>query len=724
MLRSLKRCLLLCAFAWLVFAGPSAGAKVKVWYHANHGHYDKAQFKQAVVTSEGSLRLSRQVKPLAGIQATHVWAMVEDKAGNLFVATGDEGKLFKVSPDGKVTLVYTSTDSQILSLALAPDGTVFAGTGPHGLIVSIPPVGDAKVLVADLDNYVWSLVHDPVTKTLFAGTGPKGRIYQVSAAGKASIFYTTKQKHILCLARSVDNMLYAGTDKGGLVYRIDPTGKGFVLFHAQQGEVHSLLLADNVVYAGTSVPVPRGSRSNPGSGNNSSVTSLDRDGPDQASSKKVKAKRVSAKTVSSSTSDAEESGNGRNSGASSASLPASGENSIYCIAKDGTVRELFREKVMVLSLLRWHGKLLAGTGLRGQLFEIDVASKEKSEMARLDNGLIHCLFQRQDGSIVIGAGDPGKLYVLDHEFCRKGTVTSSVLDAKIISKWGTMSWKARTPAGTSVSVAVRTGNVAEPDQTWSDWSAEQTDLTGARVTAPAARYLQYRVTLTTDNPKITPELRTIALRYKNINEAPEVTRLDVPDLANTNLENPKKLKIKWSAVDPNEDELTYNLYVRKEGWKDWVLLEEDLEKKDFEWDTTTFPSGFYQVKVVASDRRDNSPEDALTSQRISRFVPVSHVPPTEQVKVNGMEGDHAVIEATATDSMVRLTEASFAVNGKKWINVFPTDGLFDSKTENFRFTTDSLRPGTYVLILRVKDAAGNIGSGDVVFTVREKTSSK
>jgi hypothetical protein len=722
MLRYLTRCLLLGAAFWLVLAGPSEGAKVKVWYHANQGHYDKAQFKQAVVTSEGALRLSRLVKPLAGIQATHVWAMVEDRAGNLFVATGGEGKLFKVSPDGKVALVYTSTDSQIVSLAVAPDGTVFAGTGPHGLIVSIPPVGAAKVLVSDLDNYVWSLVHDPVAKTLYAGTGPKGRIYQVSADGKASIFYATKQQHILCLARSADNMLYAGTDKGGLVYRIDPAGKGFVVFHAQQQEVHTLLLAGNEIYAGTSVPVPRGSRgSSPGSGSGSAVTANDRDGPDQASSKKTKPKKVAAKTVSSSNSaDDDNNNSSRNSAASAAAPPATGENSIYKISPDGTVRELFRDKVMVLSLMRWNGKLLAGTGMRGQLFEIDEASKEKSELARLDNGLIHCLFQRKDGSIVIGAGDPGKLYVLDSEFSRKGTVTSGVLDAKIISKWGTLSWKAHTPAGTAVSIAVRTGNVSEPDQTWSDWSAEETDLTGVRVKAPAARYLQYRVTLSTDNTKVSPQLASLALRYKNTNQAPEITSLEVPDLANTNLENPKKLKIKWSAVDPNEDELTYNLYVRKDGWKDWVLLEDDLEKKEFEWDTTTFPSGFYQVKIVASDRRDNSPEEALSSQRISPVVPVSHVPPTVQVKVNGMDGDRAIIEATATDSMVRLTEASFAVNGKKWSNVFPTDGLFDSKTENFRFTTDSLRPGTYVLILRVKDAAGNVGSGDVVFTVRER----
>ena len=56
-------------------------------------------------------------------------------------------------------------------------------------------------------------------------------------------------------------------------------------------------------------------------------------------------------------------------------------------------------------------------------------------------------------------------------------------------------------------------------------------------------------------------------------------------------------------------------------------------------------------------------------------------------------------------------------NAKKWVNVFPTDGLFDGKREAFRFRTEALPPGAYVLVLKVQDAAGNTGSGDVVFTV-------
>jgi hypothetical protein len=359
--------------------------------------------------------------------------------------------------------------------------------------------------------------------------------------------------------------------------------------------------------------------------------------------------------------------------------------------------------------------------MEGQLFEVDETTRERAEIARLDHGQILCLCRRKDGSVVIGTGDPGKLYVLHDRFAAKGTVTSEVLDAKLVSKWGSLRWSADMPTGTGISVAVRSGNVADPDETWSDWSEEQTDAEKATITAPAARYLQYRVTLSTDaKGSATPSLRGLTFRYATTNQAPEVTKVEVPDLNSVNLDNPKKLEFKWTSTDSNEDELTYALYVRKDGWSNWVLLEDDLEKSKYEWDTLATPSGVYRLKVVASDRRDNPDGEALTGERISAPFVVCHTSPEVTVQVVGIEGDRAVVEASASSPLLRLTAASFAVNGKKWTNVFPSDGLFDSKTETFRFTTEPLKPGTYVLVMRAKDAAGNQGSGDVVFTVREK----
>ncbi len=702
-------------------------SKVKVWYHHAPAHYDKAQLRQTVVSNEGAVRLSRRLRPLPGIDASHVWDVVEDRAGNLFVATGNEGKLFKVAADGKVSVVFTSEDSQVLCLAVSPDGSVYAGTGPAGHIVRVDAKGEAKVIADIPDSYVWSLAVGDNGQTIYAGTGPKGRIYRVTPEGKTTVFYTTKQDHIHCLALAADGTLYAGTDKAGLVYKIDPKGKGFVLFSAPQAEVRSLVVTADGVYAGTSSPTRRRpggagpvSSGGPSSGGPSGTPAV----PASITREKESKANEGTPAAIGSPPSTETKDAGKGSAAPAPSSPGSGENSIYRIAADGTVREIFREKAMVLSLLGQGGRFFAGTGMDGQLFEITEATRERSEIARLDHGQVLCLCRRADGSVVLGTGDPGGLYVLEDKYTARGTVVSEVLDAKLISKWGALRWKADAPAGTAVTVAVRSGNVADPDETWSDWSAEQADAEKAVVAAPTARFLQYRVTLTSDSPAATPVFQGLTLRYMTTNHAPEVGKIETPDLDAGNLDEPKKLKFKWSATDPNEDELTYSLYARKEGWKSWVLLEENLARTEYEWDTTTVPSGVYELKVTASDRKDNADEDALTGERVTSPFVVSHQPPAVTVKVVGIDGEEAVIEATATDPLVRLTAASFAVNGKKWVNVFPSDGLFDSKTETFRFKTEALKPGTYVLVLRVKDAAGNTGSGDVVFTVQTRAGQK
>jgi hypothetical protein len=706
--------------AMLVVAVPGQASKVKTWHHYATGHYEKAQLAHALITSEGGLRLSRQLKPLAGLDASHLWDIVEDRGGNLIVATGGEGKIFKVTPDGKASLLYRSEDSQVLCLALGTDGAIFAGTGPSGTVVRIDARGEGTVFCETGESYVWSLAVDGRDGDLIAGTGPKGRILRINAAGKSSILYATKQEHVLCVAVGPDGV-YAGTDKGGLVYRIDAKGKGFVLFQAPQPEVRKLELTRDGLYVGTSAPTnrKRGSAS-ASSGSSSSINAQDAVRQTSASME-PKAEKTDAETTATpeAKSSADSKEPSKSSSASAPPAPSSGENSVYRIAFDGTVREVFREKTLVLSLLRKDGGLIVGTGMEGQLFEVDEATRERGEIARLDHGQILSMCRRKDGSIVLGTGDPGKLYVLKDRFATKGTITSEVLDAKLVSKWGAMHWQADTPAGTSVSVAVRSGNVADPDETWSDWSAEQTEPEKATIAAPPARFLQYRVTLTSDaKAAASPTLRALTLRYATTNQAPEVTKVEVPDLNAVNLDNPKKLKFKWAATDANEDELTYALYIRKEGWSNWVLLEDDLEKTDYEWDTQTAPSGMYRLKVVASDRKDNPDGDALTGDKLSAPFVVCHSPPVVNLKVVGVEGEQAVVEATATSPLVRLTAASFAVNGKKWINVFPSDGLFDSKTETFRFKTETLKPGTYVLVLRVRDASGNMGSADVVFTVK------
>jgi outer membrane protein assembly factor BamB len=701
----------------LALAGPCRAAKVKVWHQHTPADYARARLRQAVVSSEGTLRLSRRLRPLTDLDAGHVWDLAETADGTLYAATGDEGKVYKVTPGGKASVVYAGDQSQVLCLAVAADGAVFAGTGPGGRIVRIDPQGQARVLCETGASYVWSLAVDPATQALYAGTGPKGRVYKVTPEGKASVFYTTKQEHVLCVAAGGGG-LYAGTDRGGLVYWIDARGKGFVLFQAPQGEVRTLRVTPNGIYAGTSAPTRRrsGGGLSSSAGADRSSASAGTWGPHAASADAGGREPSAVGKKAARAGDGEEP---RGHAAPAPTTPAGGENSVYRLTADGAVREVFREKALVLSLLRQDGRFLVGTGMEGQLFEVDERTRERSEVARLDHGQVLCLHRRRDGAVVIATGDPGRLYLLEERYAAEGTVTSEVLDARLISRWGALRWEAETPAGTAVKVAVRSGNVADPDDTWSDWSEEQTDGREAVIAAPPARYLQYRVTLATQDPARTPALRSLTFRYATTNQAPEVLKVEAPDLNAVNLDNPKRLKFKWSAQDANEDDLSYSVLVRKEGWTSWVELEDDLDRPEYEWDTATTPSGVYRLKVVASDRKDNADADALTGERVSAPFVVCHTPPAVALKVLGAGADRVEVRATAASPLVRLTSASYAVDGKKWVNVFPADGLFDSKSEALAFAAEGLRPGTHVLVLRVRDAAGNTGSADVVFEVKQ-----
>jgi hypothetical protein len=699
----------LCLFAATM---PVDAAKVKTWHQGRPAQSDRAQLRRTVASSLGAVRLSRQLRPLTALSATHAWSMVEDKAGNLFVGTGEEGKLYRITPDGKTSVVYTSDAGQILSLAIGPDGSVYAGTGPTAQVVKVDPAGKVSVLCELEDaNYVWALAVEPKDNTILAGTGPKGKLFRISAAGKASVLHDTRQDHVLCLAVAEDGTIYAGTDKTGRVLRIDPKGKPFVLHQTPQSEVRAMLWTRDGLYFGTAA-TGRGSGSLAGGGTERSVTEALKVRDSEPVAVRLADKESEKSTKSEKTHET------KGVPADAPTPPAAGENSVYRIDSDGAAREVFRAKVLVLSLLRHDGELLVGTGSEGQLFAVDESAHEQTEIARLDHGQILGLLRRHDGSVVVATGDPGKLYTLKSGFVNTGSLTSDILDAKLVSQWGALRWRAEVPAKTGVTVAVRSGNVAEPDDTWSEWSEEATDGGSANVTAPSARFLQYRVTLATTDVAVSPTLRSVTIRYGTRNLAPEVTKVEVPDLNAVNADNPRKLKLKWAATDANEDELRYTVRIRKEGWKDWVTLEEDFEKTELEWDTTGVPTGVYRVKVEASDRIDNPEAEALSGSRVSEPVAVCHTAPTVTLKVVSVEGDRATIEATASSPLVRLTTGSFAVDGRKWANVFPTDGLFDSKSETFKFRSEVLKPGTHVVVLKVHDAAGNVGSGDVVFTVK------
>src|SRR5436309_14073604 len=135
----MKRSLLVAVVASLMALSSTAdAARVKTWHHHRPADQERAERKGVVQTDSGTLKLSRQLKPLAKLDCSHVWAAVEDGDGNVYAATGDEGKVYKVTPAGKVRVAYEGDAAQVLCLAVdGKTGAVYAGTGPTGRVVRV-----------------------------------------------------------------------------------------------------------------------------------------------------------------------------------------------------------------------------------------------------------------------------------------------------------------------------------------------------------------------------------------------------------------------------------------------------------------------------------------------------------------------------------------------------------------------------------------------------------
>src|SRR5258706_3629644 len=103
----------------------------------------------------------------------YVWDIVFDNAGNLYIATGDRGEIYKVTPNGQHSLFFKSDEVHIRVLAVDPKGNVIAGSDGSGLIYRIAANGEAFVLYSAPKKEITSLAIDSAGNIYAAGAGEK-----------------------------------------------------------------------------------------------------------------------------------------------------------------------------------------------------------------------------------------------------------------------------------------------------------------------------------------------------------------------------------------------------------------------------------------------------------------------------------------------------------------------------------------------------------------------
>ena len=746
----------LLAAATVCCAALEVGAVVpSFWTVRTQAAFASGELDNITVDNRGSATLSPSLDLIAETGELYVWSLARDKAGIVYVGTGNEGKIFKLEkPGGELKLWCDLEEPDVLSLVCGRDGELFAGTSASGTIYRIDSSGKASIFHETGARYVWTLVRDE-EGTIYAGTGDAGRIYQVDADGVHNrLLFDSPETHVMSLiAGSKPESLYAGGEGRGIVYEISlESGRGFVLYEVTEREVSALALAaDGTLYVGATSgpaagpepaqaiqpPLPpqtHGSEmpANSGIGAvsvDSSISSADWEhnrirvasGPSPQMSLSVKPK-VGARG-----------GTGAISG-----------SALYAIAPDGVVVEVWRSTDDALHALAVVGDdVLIGTGNKGYVYRVDRGDQTSSTLVQSSASQITAILPAGKDRILVGSANMADLLVLGTGNALSGTVESPAHDASTWSKWGRLTWEGDQPKGTRVQISTRGGNTSVPDSSWSEWAPIEGEQQGGPITGPNSRFLQWRAELESSKPNRSPALRSVAVSYQQRNLKPQVLSLFIAPASENaapkgsggkdgrpsgNRRGPSAVPgrpsvmqpangestIRWRAHDANGDELTHSLFFRELDAEDegtWTLLEEGLETTSHPLDSTALPDGMYVIKAVSTDEPDNPAGSALTGERVSDPFPIDNTNP-DVVSLEARRQGSGLLEVSGIveDGTGPLWRGQFAIDGGEWKPFFPSDEIFDSKREAFTFVADLPDGDGHTLVVRVSDLAGNIGA--------------
>lgn len=718
------------------------------WEQSRFDDLEKGTASGVAIRNAGGLELAPSFKLLYATPSTYIWAIAADDAGNVYAATGSPARVYRITPDGKSTIIFQPQELQVQALRVGPNGVIYAATAPDGKVYKVEHAAgksqespdkkasekDAKPAVdtswssseyfAPGTKYIWDLALDK-GGNLYIATGDHGEIYKVTPKGEHSVFFKSDETHIRALAVDAQGNLIAGTDGSGLVYRISPTGEGFVLYSAPKKEITALALdrEGNIFAAGVG-------EKRAGSGGIASASSM-------LMSIQTNAAPGAAGPGGSTPPAA--------TAVPIANFPApggglSGGSDVYRIAADGSPVRIWSSHDDIVYALAFdsQGKLLAGTGNRGHIFAID-GPDQFSDLLKSPASQVTGFAKAPGGALYAATSNLGKVFLLGPGPENEGSYESDVFDARIFSRWGRAEFRG---TGT-VDLLARSGNVDNPDRNWSPW--KPVDLSkGAEMGVPAARYAQWKAVLHAGKTK--PSVDSVTLNYLSRNVAPEIEDVsvqmgvryqpiakssglnlgaDVSGSSGAHFDSPvpsthdrDAIGVKWTAHDDNDDQLVYSVYYRGDGETRWLLLKDNLTDKAYSFDASLLPDGGYIIKIVASDAPSHSPGEALNTSHESRRFEVDTTPPRIENLNASLEGMQIHVRFSAADGFSAIKRAEYSVDAGDWKYVEPVGQLSDSPSENYDFKValeaEKDAASEHVVVVRVYDKYDNMGAAKTV----------
>lgn len=599
--------------------------------------------------------------------------------GALYIGSSPNGKIYRVDPnDGKATVFYDPKQAYIWALAFLPNGDLAIATGVDGKLFRVTPKGEGKVLFDSPETHLRSLA---VKKdgTILAGGSAKGRIYEIRPDGGAHALYDSPLAEISSIYVDANGIGWASAASNVLPATAPAKAtpaKPATQSGAAPGSASAPSGDQKKDEAAGSVEVSVGFDDTAGalSSGTSGSGEIYKINPDGFVELVRKFEHEMAYGIT--------------GGPNGSILLATGpQGRIYELRKGDVALLSSVPEKQVVSIATVDGQTLITTTNSGAVYRLEPGPPAKAEFrsaAKDVERFSRFGHYRIDGDNV---GDGHLAIAFRSGNTRTPDATWSPWSAASMSSDGPIDapagryvqWKLTTPkAAVNVSVDAVTvsfvnRNVAPVIDT-------------VIVQEPAVVYI-------TGSYPQSPQV----VEATNPDEYGIFTSLDTPREKN---EQGKRVyrkgfrTVTWRGHDDNGDSLRYTLSFRRKGNEQWLRLRENVDETSMNFDTSQLPDGDYELRLSVTDAQDN-PDAPLSESKEGIDFRVDNTAPAIAFTA---EGDDVVIRVT--DKLSTIGKVEYSVDAQKWIRITPVDGISDSSGETYRLKRSAVA-GKFVIVRAV-----------------------
>lgn len=700
----------------LLSGGPAPAAHPLHWDWPSGESFTDLEWQGTGLDAAGTLVAGPNGESITLAGAEVCWSVAPDGQGGFYAGTGHEGQIFHTDADGETSLFANLEGSEVFSLLVLADGRLLAGTGPDGRLFRVSRGGEATAVGQVPGGYIWSLLSHQ--DQVYLACGSPAALYRLTDESELEQVAVFPALNALDVAPGAGGDLLVCTQGPGLVYRLDPaTGPdAWLLCEVEQDEVRQF------------VPGPDGLMHFLALRNDDSSPNQEQD--------PRRMPPVSAESL-----------RGGKNGLSEKPAQAA----LFRLSSDGRPLPVWSGNLdlMVAAYSPRHG-WLGGTALDSEsglsrLFGLEVQGGQHL-VARWPGGDILALVPLADGILAVAQAHPGGVRLLRENRDQRAVAVSPPLDAGRPVHWGRLSH--RRTDGKSARFAVRAGNRSVPDDSWTDWSGRFSGEDEA-LDLPVSRYLQWRVEL----PAAGSRVQTVSVSARADNAPPTIRRFTLENLSEVSegsihgggenvtqtfesglrVEFGRKSQVSrevgldrsaftrpvriltWQGEDPDEDSLLYTLEYRRQDDTVWRTILEETPEGLGSWDTGGLPDGSYQLRLTASDHRDNPLGEGLQATRETGPVRVDNTPPEmKNLRLKAL-AEGVRIRCEVQDAGSALAEAWLLLPDGERRPLLPADGICDSRREQFDTVVPwAGSPRPWVFGVEAWDLAGNPVRGEGV----------